>query len=85
MLGSYYFVRIIDRIDERQCSSPGVTDDNRALDTELLERVVKQTRLNFDGGISVLRPLAETMARTIKSDGLMMRRKRTKQTRPIPI
>ena len=52
-----------------------MTDDNRALDMELLERVVKQTRLNFDGGVSVLRPLAETMAGTIKSDGLIMRRK----------
>jgi hypothetical protein len=61
-----------------------MTDDNRALDMELFERVVKQTLLNFDGGVTELGPLAATMAGTIKSDDLMIRRQRSKQTRPIP-
>src|SRR5437870_332292 len=66
-----YLLRIIDRIDKRQRAAPGMTDNNRALDMELLERVVKQTRLNFDGHVNMLRPLAAAMARTIKGDDLM--------------
>src|SRR5947209_18773937 len=66
-----YFLRIIDRIDKRQRAAPGMTDKNRALDMELLERVVKQTRLNFDGYVDMLRPLATPMARTIDSDDPM--------------
>jgi len=49
----------------------------------LLKRIVKQTRLNFDGGVPMPRPLAAAMAWTIKSDDLVMRRQWTKQTRPI--
>ena len=78
-----YFFRIIDRIDKRQRAAPGMTDNNRALDMELLERVVEQTRLNFDGHVNMLRPLAATVARTIKRHRLITRSQRRVESRPI--
>src|SRR5882724_124591 len=77
------FARIIDCIHERERGAPRMTDQNWALDADLCERVMKQLRLNFDGGLAVLWSLAPAVTGTIESDDFMTRRQRRELCHPI--
>src|SRR5437867_4460048 len=60
-----------------------MTYQNRSLNTDLIEGRAKQIRLNLDGDVAVIRPIAVSVTWTIESNRLITGGERAIQSGPI--
>ena len=68
-----------ERVSEGQRGAPRMTNQNRPFDVELIERCTEELRLDFDGDVAVIRPVAVAVARTIERNRLITCRERAVQ------